>query len=187
MVKRVIIAASLLLFLAPLAFSIELLSEEQAVKRMFLTADNVKQEKKTLTAPQIEELKKKLAGKLYEIKKPDGQSENEFTFHIGSKGGAVTGVAVILSEIDRWGPLKFIIVVDPATGKVENMAMLEYIDQRARNLSNRNYLKNFFGKGLADPIQIGKDVDGLSGATVSSEVLAHMVRKAIALVVGHAK
>jgi hypothetical protein len=187
MKSRIILSVAAILALATICNSIELLSQEQAVKRMFLTADNTKEDKKTLSAADLETIKGKIGGKLYDMKKSDGINDNEVTFFTGMKGADKLGVAVILSEIDRWGPLKFIIVVDPATGKVTNMAMMEYIDQRARNLSNRNYLKNFFGKGPADPITVGKDVDGLSGATVSSEVLAHMVRKAIALVMIAAK
>jgi len=160
-------------------FAVELLTREDAVKRMFLTSERVDQETKTLTSAQLSAVTGKLGGKLYAIKKPASANEAEYTFYYGIKGGKRTSVAIIEEQEDKWGPLQFIIVIDLTTKKVENMAMMKYIDGRARNLSNRTFLKGFFGKGLADPIAIGKDIDGVSGATVSSDMLCFMVRKAI--------
>ena len=84
---------------------------------------------------------------------------------------------MIEEQIDKWGPLRFIIVVDPKTGKVKNAAMMKYVDSRARPLSHRAYLKTFMGKGMGDPMVIGKDVNGISGATISAQDLAHMMKK----------
>ena len=43
-------------------------------------------------------------------------------------------MAIIEEQEDKWGPLQFIIVIDLATKKVENIAMLKYVDGRARTL-----------------------------------------------------
>jgi hypothetical protein len=148
-------------------FAVELLSKEQAVKRMFLTAESVNEEVKSLTPAQLDKVKKYLGGKLWAIKPTDGVSESNYSFYIGIKAGQQTGVALIEEQEDKWGPLTFIIVLDPVTGKVTNAAMMKYIDGRARNLSNRAFLKSYFDKGIDDPITVGKDIDAVSGATVS--------------------
>ena len=162
-------------------FAVELLSQDEAVKHMFLTSEKVEQETKTLTPAQLSTLTSKLGGKLFQIKKPADFNESQYTFYYGIKGGKRTSVAIIEEQEDKWGPLEFIIVIDLTTKKVENMAMMKYIDGRARSLSNRTFLKSFFGKGVSDPIAIGKDIDGVSGATVSSDMLCFMVRKVILL------
>jgi len=163
------------------ARSVELMTKEDAVKRMFLTADKVTEEKMVLTDDQAAAVKKALGGKLYAIKKTDGVNENEYTFFIGTKAGKQTGIAVIEEEIDKWGPLQFIIVVDPTTGNVTNAAMMKYVDSRSRYLSERSFLKTFFGKGSADPLEVNNDINAVSGATVSTGVLCFIVKKVVAL------
>ena len=158
----------------------ELLNKEQAVKRMFLTSDDVKEETKTLSAAQLDAVKAACGGKLWAKKKPDGVNEAQMTFIFGSKAGAKQGVAVVERQMDEWGPLTFIVVLDPASGKVVNAAMMEYVDGRSRGLADRAFLKSFFGKSAADPMIIGKDIDAVAGATVSSSVLCHIVKKVAA-------
>ncbi len=167
--------------LAASASAVEVLNKEQAVKRMFLTSDNVAEEAKTLSGAQLDQVKALCGGKLYAIKKPDGVNEAQYTFIFGSKGGVKQGVAVIEEEADEWGPLQFIVVLDPASGKIINAAMMQYVDARSRDLANRAFLKGFFGKGATDPMTIGKDVDGVTGATVSSTVFCHLAKKVAAL------
>lgn len=163
------------------AGAVELLSKEQAVKRMFITADATSEEVKKLTTAQVDEVKSLIGGTLYAIKKPATASDDEYTFIFGSKEGKKTGVAIIEEQEDKWGPLSFIIVLDPVTGKVINAAMLKYVDGRARNLANRAYLKEFFDKGLTDPITVGKDISAVSGATVSCDILCFIVKKVMAV------
>jgi hypothetical protein len=161
--------------------AIELLTKEDALKRMFLIADNITEEKITLTPEQIESVKKLCGGKLYAIKKPDDAVENEYIFYIGSKGGKKLGYALIETQIDKWGPLKFIILINPNSGKIENAAMMEYVDSRSRYLSERSFLKTFFGKTVNDPIELNNDINAITGATVSTGVLCQIMKKTLAI------
>jgi len=181
MTMRIFYALLLTSLLAMPVFAVDLLTQDEAVKRMFLTADKVEQETKTLTPAQLSTLSGKLGGKLYAIKSTPSATTNQYTFYFGIKGGKRASMAVIEEQEDKWGALQFIIVIDLASKKVENMAMMKYVDGRARTLSNRTFLKSFFGKGTKDPIVVGQDIDGVSGATVSSEMLCFMVRKGLFL------
>jgi hypothetical protein len=165
----------------PELFAVELLSKDQALKRMFLTAESVSEDVKSLTPAQLEKVKGYLGGKIWAIKPTTGIPEYSYTFYFGVKAGQKTGVALIEEQEDKWGLLTFIIVLDPSTGKVINAAMMKYIDGRARTLANRAFLKEYFEKGIDDPITIGKDIDAVAGATVSCEILSFMVKKVIAL------
>lgn len=161
--------------------AVQLLSKENALKRMFLTAESIKEEKVVLTSEQMESVKKMLGGKLYLMKGIDGTKENEYTFYTAYKGEQIIGIAIIEAQEDKWGALRFIVVIDPASNTVSNLALMEYVDSRARNLSNRTFLKRFIGKGAGDLLQINRDIDAISGATVSTEVLCFIVKKVIAL------
>jgi len=182
--NKLIITFSMLLILSGNIVSVtavDLMTKEQALKRMFLTAENVSEETKTFTTQEIDKVKGYLGGKLWAMKAPAGVKEDTYTFYTGMKGGQKTGVAVIEMQEDKWGPLTFIVVLDPVTGKVTNAAMMAYIDGRARNLANRAFLKDFFEKGVDDPMVVGKDINAVSGATVSCEILCFMVKKIAAL------
>jgi Na+-translocating ferredoxin:NAD+ oxidoreductase RnfG subunit len=174
--------AAVVSFLITATSAVELLTQEQAVKRMFLTAESVKEETKTLSPAQLEKVKKALGGKLYAMKASAGAKDDVYTLYNGLKAGTVTGIAIIEEQEDKWGPLQFIFVIDPATGKITNAAMMKYVDARSRSLADRTFLKSFFGKGVSDPIAGGTDIDAVSGATVSTEILCFMVKKAVAIV-----
>lgn len=178
-----LVAILIMLFaMARPAAAVELLSTADAVKRVFLTSDSIAENAHTLSPQVLAELKKKLGGKLFAGRKAEGVTDNSYTLYVGRKAGTVTGVAVVLEEFDEWGPLGFIIVVDPASGTVSNIVMMKYVDARVRSLSSRAFLKSFFGKGLDDDIKVGKDINAVSGATVSAGILCFMVKKAVALV-----
>ncbi len=179
--KRIITACWLIVVGAATVSSVELLSKDQALKRMFLTAESVAEEPKVLTSAQLDNVKNRLGGKIWALKSPEGVKEDTCTFYFGMKGGQKTSVAIIEEQEDRWGPLQFIFVLDPLTGKVTNVAMMKYVDGRSRKLADREYLNGFFNKGIDDPLVIGKDVSAVSGATVSSGVFCFMVKKACAI------
>jgi len=58
---------------------------------------------------------------------------------------------------------------------------MSYVEQRGRPISTRRFLSQFIGKTSKNPIQVGKDVDAVSGATISSRASAFAVKKVIAL------
>lgn len=179
--KSIITTCWLIIAGAAVVNSVELLSKDQALKRMFLTAESVVEETKTLTSAQLDNVKNSLGGKIWSLKVPQGVKEDTCTFYFGMKGGQKKSVAIIEEQEDKWGPLQFIFVLDPLTGKVTNAAMMKYVDGRSRKLADREFLNIFFNKGVDDPLTIDKDINAVSGATVSSGVLCFMVKKACAL------
>ena len=179
--KKGMVLAVLVMVMYQAVSAVQLMSKEKAVKRMFLTAESTSEETKKLSPAQLEAVKTRLGGTLYAMKKPSSAVEDEYTFIFAEKGGEKVGVAVIEEQEDKWGPLSFIIVLDPKTGKVSNAAMLKYVDGRARNLANRAWLKEFFDKGLDDPLKVGKDISAVSGASVSCDILCFIVKKVMTL------
>jgi Na+-translocating ferredoxin:NAD+ oxidoreductase RnfG subunit len=45
-------------------------------------------------------------------------------------------------------------------------------------VKDQAFLKQFVGKTVASGFQVGKDIDGISGATISSKAVSEALRKA---------
>lgn len=167
------------------ALGVVLLNDEAALKAMFGDA-TVTTETKKLSAEQLEAVKSALGDKwtLYQSGtkgKDEGFGETDpINFYFGTKDGKKTGVAVVEVQPGKWGPVKYIIALDPA-GKVTNAAVMSYVEQRGRPISTKRFLSQFFGKTGKDPIMVGKDIDAVSGATISSRATAFAVKKVIVL------
>lgn len=185
LVSWLIIAIVLFCFvLIKPAAAIVLLTNDEALKEMFSDADNVTAESIVLDAAQLDKVKSQLGGKwvLYQAgsKSKDVGEENQCTFYFAEKDGEKTGVALMETQPGKWGPVKYIIAMD-MTGKISNLAVMMYVEKRGRPIARRRFLSQFIGKTSKDPIKCGKDVDAISGATISSRASCFAVKKAIAI------
>ena len=167
-------------------YGITLLTQEQALKEMFPDADEVVIENVTISSGDLEILKKNLGGSLVHFQSGSQSEEvvesTELTFYYGLKNGEKTSVAIIDQQPGKWSPVQYIILVDMATAKVKNLAVMSYKEKRGRPIARKSFLKQFIGKGSGDPVQVRKDVRAISGATISSDATCFAVKKAIAIV-----
>ena len=179
-----LLVAMLLVVLARPAGAVVLLNHDAALKAMFPNADKVVTEDKALTADQIAAVKGLCGGKwtLYQSgSKTDEVTENDtVVFYFGTKDGKKTGVALMEMQPGKWGPVHYIVALDLA-GKVTDMAVMSYVEQRGRPISTKRFLGQFIGKTSKSALSVGKDVDAVSGATISSRATAFAVKKVIAL------
>jgi len=153
-----------------------LLSDEKAIGEMLPGSETVEKVSRPVTAPELEALKGKLNGSLQVDGK--GADPKELVFYFGMKGGKKTGVAMLDTQPGKWGIVGYAIGLDLATGKIANMAVTTLSEKRGRPIVLKSFLKQFFGKGIADAFVVGKDVNAVSGATVSSKASAFAARKA---------
>lgn len=177
-------AAALMLILVQPALGVVLLNDANALKAMFPDAEKIVTEEKTLTPDQMAAVKGQLGDKwtLYPAgsKTDEVKENNKITFYFGTKAGKQTGVALMEVQPGKWGPVKYIIAMDLA-GKVTNAAVMSYVEQRGRPISTKRFLGQFTGKTSKSPIQVGKDIDAVSGATISSRASAFAVKKVVVL------
>ena len=160
------------------SYGMEILNEQQALKEMFPDTDKIEAEKKVFTEAELLPVKTRLGGALT-YKKTDAAARYEYTFYYGVKGGLKTGVAVIEEQPGKWGPVKYIVALDAATGKVKNLAVMSYTEKRGRPIARRNFLEQFVNKG--SEIALGKGINAVSGATVSSDATCFAVKKVVIL------
>ena len=90
------------------------------------------------------------------------------------------GYCVESEVIGRSGPFKIRVFLNQQL-VVIRASVISYPWERGRNVRRREFTSQFEGKGPEDAIEIGKDIDAMTGATISSRVMSEGVREAIKL------
>lgn len=90
------------------------------------------------------------------------------------------GYAAELQVVSRSGPFPILVVLD-AKRCVREVRVLRYTARRGRGVLSKPFASQFQGKCRRAPVQIGVDIDAVSGATLSSQAVAGGVRHVIDL------
>src|SRR6185312_2893556 len=98
---------------------------------------------------------------------------DRYTVFVATTEGKIDGYAVIDEENGLHQPITFATKLSPQ-GAVERVEIMVYRDPRCR--------KQFEGRTARDEMRISRDIDAVSGATISSASLAVGVRRATVLV-----
>jgi Na+-translocating ferredoxin:NAD+ oxidoreductase RnfG subunit len=96
-----------------------------------------------------------------------------------SKGGALLGFAEVRNVIGKELPITFLVAVDPSA-TLRDVDILVYREPQGGEVAYDAWRKQFRGKTAADPLQVGKDIRNISGATISSHSVTLGVRQALA-------
>jgi len=168
-------------------YAVRLLTKKVALQQMLPEAEQVVEEKILLSPEQKAQIKNRLGGILVyyqadsEAEKIAVYESDEYIFYFGMTGGKKTTVAVIETQPGKWGPVEYIIALDAKTAKVTNLAVMSYMERRGRPIARRNFLKQFINKGNSDRLKVGKDIRGITGATISCDATCFAVKKASTL------
>ncbi len=99
------------------------------------------------------------------------------------KNDKILGWAVALDEMGKIKPITFLVGID-SQHKVLAVYILEYRDIFGSDIKRRSFLRQFIGKTLKDRLKAGRDIDAVTGATVSSNAAAAAVKKALKITEG---
>lgn len=184
MVLLVILVLGIGCILSDVCFASRLLSKEEALKKVFGPDVQIVTESKELAEPALSNTKAKLDGNLvyYQKGTKSGGVEvkTNFDFYFATKDGKKTGVAIIDDEPGKWGPVEFIIAMD-LQGAVTRVEVLSYQEKRGQPIARHSFMSQFEGKTSKSPLKLDKDINGVSGATISSNCAIFAVKKAIVL------
>jgi len=108
-------------------------------------------------------------------------AKDRYTVYIATTRGHVDGYAVIDDEPGLHQPITFATRLSPRA-VVERLEIVAYREPRGDEVRDPRFRKQFEGKGAQDPMQLNRDIDAVSGATVSSASMAVGVRRAAVLV-----
>ena len=90
------------------------------------------------------------------------------------------GFCVESTVAAKSGPFRIRVLVDRNL-VVIRAQVVSYTWDRGRDIRKPNFTRQFEGKGPEAPIKIGKDIDAMTGATLSSRAMTAGVRESIAL------
>lgn len=180
----VLIGFGLVFLFSTTCFAFQLMTADEALKQIFGTKPQIIEETKELEGKELDQVKEQLGGKLHDYQEGSEsaqvEAEDEVTFYFAEQDGKRYGAATVVTEPGKWGPVTFIIAMD-TKGTVRTVKVLSYEEKRGRPIARSSFLNQFQGKSSDDPVTVGKDISGISGATISSRSAAFAVRKAIVL------
>jgi Na+-translocating ferredoxin:NAD+ oxidoreductase RnfG subunit len=88
------------------------------------------------------------------------------------------GYCVESEPVSRSGPFKIRVFLDQQL-VVKLAIVISYPWERGREVRKRAFTSQFEGKGPGDTIEIGKDIDAMTGATISCRAMAQCVRQTV--------
>jgi hypothetical protein len=102
------------------------------------------------------------------------------TYYTGVRDGAVTGFAIIDSHVVRTLPEVFMATLTPE-GAIDRVVLLAFYEPH-EYLPPARWLEQFNGRGLGqDGWRLGRDLHGISGATLTAQAVRDGLRKVLAL------
>jgi Na+-translocating ferredoxin:NAD+ oxidoreductase RnfG subunit len=106
--------------------------------------------------------------------------EPSYVAFAAKQNGQTIGYAVIVDEIGKHRPFTLIVAATPDF-RVKDVAVMVYRETRGGEITQRRFLGQYKGKRAADPIQLDRDIIGVSGATLSVQGANRAVHKALAV------
>jgi hypothetical protein len=150
------------------------LKDEEAPKAVFPEADSF--ERKIVRSN--EEIKAKIHQRMGKTK--TSLWEDSYVTFVAKKGETILGYAAIVEEIGKHRPITFIVGVGPDR-KIKDAALMVYREAYGGEVRDRRFLQQYKGKQLKDPLLPYRDIQNISGATMSVEAIGRGSKKALAL------
>ena len=96
-----------------------------------------------------------------------------------SRDGALLGFAQVRNVKGKDQPITYLVATDTAD-TLRDIDILEYREPYGGEVAYEPWRKQFRGKTASAPLQVGKDIRNVSGATISSNAVTRGVRQALA-------
>src|SRR5579859_2895453 len=106
--------------------------------------------------------------------------EPSFTFFIATQDGKTVKYAIVMNEIRKTEPITFMVGMSPE-GKVTEVMIMEFRENRGWEVKEKRFLNQFRGKTARNSIRVDEDIINYTGATLSSKAVARGVKKALFL------
>jgi H+/Na+-translocating ferredoxin:NAD+ oxidoreductase subunit G len=151
------------------------LKEDEAPKAVFPEATSF--DRKVIHS--TEELKEKIRQRMGKTK--TSLWEESYVTFVARKGDMILGYAAIAEEIGKHRPITFIVGVG-TDRKIRDVALMVYREAYGGEVKDRRFLQQYVGKSQNDPMLPYRDIQNISGATMSVEAIGRGSKKALALV-----
>ena len=147
------------------------LNEQQALKLIFPRSEQILSEDHDLTSEQERSIALSLRYRLA------NRSQRVWR---GITSSRTDGYAMILDEIGKEQYITFIVGVTPEF-RVLRVALMVFRESRGGEVEDARFTNQFRGKTSSDRLIIGADIDGITGATLSSQAFCRGTKKALVI------
>ena len=89
--------------------------------------------------------------------------------------------AVIVDVEGKEGPLQLVVAMEPDSGRVIDLGFTLFGEERGKPAAKKGFLAQFIGFDKRNRFELGRDVDGVTGATMTSMSVAVGVRHAVSI------
>lgn len=96
-----------------------------------------------------------------------------------SRADTLLGFAQVRNVKGKDQPITYLVAVDPA-GRLRDVDILVYREPYGGEVAYEPWRRQFRGKGPDAPLLVGRDIQGISGATISVNAVTVGVRRAVA-------
>ncbi len=148
----------------------ELIKVDKALKQIFPTASSFEEKTISLSEEQIKDIEKNSQ------LDSQGVNSDKAIVYCAKEEGVVLGYVLEDTVMGKWGPIHYLLGVD-VEGKVIQVVILDHKEIRGRPIAKKRFLRQYQGKTIRDKVQLSQDIDGITGATISSRSLTDGVRK----------
>jgi Na+-translocating ferredoxin:NAD+ oxidoreductase subunit G len=168
---RIAAAASIALAAVTLpAHATDYWTPTKLLREFFLTSKKVSAKHVTLTDAEVAEIAKKLGTAPSKLKRG-------WSVYVGeSADGKRTGYAILDAEIGQHELIDFGVRLGTG-GAVERLEIMAFREPYGDGIRIERFRNQFVGKTAKDPITAGRDIDIISGATLSSRSVALGVKR----------
>jgi electron transport complex protein RnfG len=169
---RILIAAS---FLVTAAGTVRAdpgyLREAEARRAMFPESTSAERRTLELSEAEVKWLERSLSRRIDVAKYPYLEVR---------KQDDTVGQVFILDVVGQSRPITFAVGVS-AKGSLTDVQVMVYREPQGEQINEPRFRRQFSGKRLTDPLTLGKDIDVISGATISARAATYAVRKGLSL------
>ena len=137
------------------------------MKSFFSSSKRVTFKRVTLPEAAAADLAKKLG---------NSDVKRDWVIYIGESEGKLDGYAIVDVEKGMHEPIDFGVRFS-AKGAVDRVEVLVYREAYGDEVRTERFRAQFSGKTASDAITVGKDIDMISGASISSRSMALGVKR----------
>jgi len=150
----------------------ELIPADNALKKVFKGATDFKREEINLSPEQVADIESKSGASF------DGAHPPRVVRYTATRDGETLGFAFEDTVMGKWGSIHYLAGIDPG-GAILEVVVLGYQEIRGRPIAKARFLRQYKRKTVNDPLRLHKDIDGVTGATISSRSITDGIRKLI--------
>jgi transcriptional regulator of nitric oxide reductase len=96
-----------------------------------------------------------------------------------ARGDSLLGFAQVRNVRGKEQPITYLVAIDP-TDHLKDVDVLVYREPYGGEVAYEPWRKQFRGRTAAQPLQVGREIRGISGATISVNAVTAGVRQALA-------